>query len=572
MTGLVASDLRPLVRQLDPEGASLLYAGEVRRRDEPGVPVGGDVPLPGDWQVERNVRARWTRGHRRRLNRVGDIAGICPHSELHRVRRHVANFAQDDERTSFQWWLDQRTCRGEDGQRDAEGDGPPHDAIVARQCGCIEGTPARAPPEGTLKLGSAGAPKSPVSRRWDVDNQWTFAPEGWVEALSCDRADVAVVDRNLPVVRERQVQGHRGSRWTCRHRRRLHRVAAGLATEVNRERHRFWPLVTDFNLNHVRPWRGRWFDQRTCSGQDGQREAEGDGPQHVAAQSLSDAVQADAVGDDLKLEERAPLPDERRDPWPRAVEVAVVVEDDRPFPTRRKVDRHVHRCSGRNHRRPHCVRENARRHRHADLGRLGRPVANPCGDRSCPSWHRLLDQRARRGQEGHCDADGDGPQHRAIVAPASKAQGTTSLGSLETAHCQVVMADLHADPTSLAGKFIDTIETTIDTATQPVEPAHAKDVILPDRQVQRHIGSHPGGHRLRLGGSLERPGGRHDGDLRRLPCRVSYLGPDRRRANWHRRRLDQRACSGQEGHRDAEGDGPQHGFSIAPACKPQVVT
>ena len=109
-----------------------------------------------------------------------------------------------------------------------------------------------------------------------------------------------------------------------------------------------------------------------------------------------------------------------------------------------------------------------------------------------------------------------------------------------------------------AGKFIDTIETTIDTATQPVEPAHAKDVILPERQVQRHIGSHPGGHRLRLGGSLERPGGRHDGDLRRLPCRVSYLGLDRRRASWHRRRLDQRACSSQDGQRDAEGDGPQH--------------
>ena len=29
---------------------------------------------------------------------------------------------------------------------------------------------------GTMKLGSAAAPKSPVSRRWEIDNQWTFAP------------------------------------------------------------------------------------------------------------------------------------------------------------------------------------------------------------------------------------------------------------------------------------------------------------------------------------------------------------------------------------------------------------
>ena len=126
MTGLVASDLRPLVCQLDPERASVLYLGEVRPRNEEGVPVGGDVPLPSDRQAERNVRARWTRGHRRRLHRVGDIAGICPDSELHRVRRHVANLPQDDERTCFQRWLDQRTCRGENGQRDAEGDGRQH--------------------------------------------------------------------------------------------------------------------------------------------------------------------------------------------------------------------------------------------------------------------------------------------------------------------------------------------------------------------------------------------------------------------------------------------------------------
>ena len=76
MTGLVASDLRPLVCQLDPERASLLYLGEVRPRNEEGVPVGGDVPLPGDRQAERNVlcsmdpRARTPAAPRRGYRRL----------------------------------------------------------------------------------------------------------------------------------------------------------------------------------------------------------------------------------------------------------------------------------------------------------------------------------------------------------------------------------------------------------------------------------------------------------------------------------------------------------------------
>ena len=37
-------------------------------------------------------------------------------------------------------------------------------------------------------------------------------------------------------------------------------------------------------------------------------------------------------------------------------------------------------------------------------------------ERASAGWHRRLDQRARRGQDGQREAEGDGPQHRDIVA------------------------------------------------------------------------------------------------------------------------------------------------------------
>ena len=62
------------------------------------------------------------------------------------------------------------------------------------------------------------------------------------------------------------------------------------------------------------------------------------------------------------------------------------------------------------------VREDARRHRHADLGRLGRPVANPCSDWSCPGWPGWLAQCTRSDQDQQREAEGDEPQHRLILA------------------------------------------------------------------------------------------------------------------------------------------------------------
>ena len=246
-----------------------------------------------------------------------------------------------------------------------------------------------------------------------------------------------------------------------------------------------------------------------------------------------------------------------------AAELFYVLDGDDPLAAEWHVEGHIGRGPARQRRGVHGGGQHASGGLDGELRRTWTHVPNLRVERAGAGRRRRINQRARGCQEGQREAEGDGPQHGVMVASARKAQGTTSLGSLEAVHCQVVIADLHVEPTSSAGKCFDTIETTIDAATQPVEPAHAKDVILPERQVQRHIGSHPGGHRLRPGGSLERPGGRHDGDLRRLPCRVSYLGLDRRRASWHRRRLDQRARRGQERQRHAEGDGPQHRDSIA---------
>ena len=45
----------------------------------------------------------------------------------------IANVALDDDRAGRRRRLDQRTCRGKDRKHDAEGDGPQHGAILARE-------------------------------------------------------------------------------------------------------------------------------------------------------------------------------------------------------------------------------------------------------------------------------------------------------------------------------------------------------------------------------------------------------------------------------------------------------
>lgn len=131
--------------------------------------------------------------------------------------------------------------------------------------------------------GLGAASKSPVSASWEVDNQRTFATEGWVKALSGHRADVAVVsDRDLPGVRDRKIESHDGARWPCRNRRRLHGGATRLAAHQNLERHRVWPLITDLDLDLVRPWGCRRFGQSTSRSQERYRDAQHNGPQHDA--------------------------------------------------------------------------------------------------------------------------------------------------------------------------------------------------------------------------------------------------------------------------------------------------
>ena len=57
--------------------------------------------------------------------------------------------------------------------------------------------------------------------------------------------------------------------------------------------------------------------------------------------------------------------------------------------------------------------------------RTRRKVSDHGPDRVCLGRWRCLGQRARRGQDRKREAEGDGPQHGAIVAPARKAQGRT---------------------------------------------------------------------------------------------------------------------------------------------------
>ena len=87
-------------------------------------------PSSGDWDVEGNDGLRQG-GQQRWLYGTGHRAVEGPDGQLHGVWKRVPNLRL--ERTSTGWprRLDQGARGGEDGQREAEGDGPQHDDILA---------------------------------------------------------------------------------------------------------------------------------------------------------------------------------------------------------------------------------------------------------------------------------------------------------------------------------------------------------------------------------------------------------------------------------------------------------
>ena len=62
---------------------------------------------------------------------------------------------------------------------------------------------------------------------------------------------------------------------------------------------------------------------------------------------------------------------------------------------------------------PRRLPAGGRGHRQLDWPSL---VSNDGPQQGRAGWDRRLDQRARRSQDGQRDAEGDGPQHHAIVA------------------------------------------------------------------------------------------------------------------------------------------------------------
>ena len=99
------------------------------------------------------------------------------------------------------------------------------------------------------------------------------------------------------------------------------------------------------------------------------------------------------------------------------------VDSNRPFAGWR-VDGHVDRRAPRHDRWLDGTREDAVGRPHRKLRWVSPHVLHLHLQRDRARWHRWhgwLDQRARRGQDGHREAEGDGPQHRASVASARKA-------------------------------------------------------------------------------------------------------------------------------------------------------
>ena len=89
------------------------------------------------------------------------------------------------------------------------------------------------------------------------------------------------VDRDPPFAIARDVEGHRGRRvlW---HRRRLGRMQHSPSNLYPQLPHGRVRLVTNLDLERASTGWDGWLDQRARSGQDGQHDAEGDGPQHDA--------------------------------------------------------------------------------------------------------------------------------------------------------------------------------------------------------------------------------------------------------------------------------------------------
>ena len=116
------------------------------------LPIDANPPLPIDWHVEGHL-GRGPGRYRRRLGDPSEFAvgpieydSVRDDGEFHWTRPPVPNLDLDWASAGWhRWyeWLDQRTCRGEDGQREAEGDGPQHRAIVA---------PARKAPVTTIAV------------------------------------------------------------------------------------------------------------------------------------------------------------------------------------------------------------------------------------------------------------------------------------------------------------------------------------------------------------------------------------------------------------------------------------
>ena len=122
--------VRPVGSEFDPKRTAV--SGKVRA--DVGIhdlfAVSHNRPASADRYVEGHVRHRV--GQQGRWpHRSGEYASGRPHLKLNRVRPCVANPHLHLDRSRWHRLLDQRARCSQEGQRDDEGDGPQHDAIVA---------------------------------------------------------------------------------------------------------------------------------------------------------------------------------------------------------------------------------------------------------------------------------------------------------------------------------------------------------------------------------------------------------------------------------------------------------
>ena len=114
-----------------------------------------------------------------------------------------------------------------------------------------------------------------------------------------------------------------------------------------------------------------------------------------------------------------------------------------------------------------------------------------------------------------------------------------------------------------------------DTAVESLPEEH-RGAIDRDRPIvarwqgERHLAHPMGFEAIWLNGPGEHSARRGDGELHLERLQVGHLSHDASRSGWWRR-LDQRARRCQDGQRDAEGDGPQHGDILASTRKARPI-